>query len=1579
MTVEEPGELGYNGFPISLFYLSQIQTENISDPNITILFKNFTKKNAVTKEKRLAEFLKLLKEAAFDVSDYYILVCWLQLYPRVAIDSLKPVRALAHQVQAAYLNALGGKEFSKYLKSSIPVWLLSLYDDKALSSAAYKDLLLSFQNDKERVDTKIWVIFHEQIVNYCHAVLVAESATSITDERSETVEELTLKYERAMTAAILMLVKLVSMSSDGDFAFSDPAMVQFLEILLLESFWDHLQSCSSPDTLNTNLFRSMLSLITVVFARKNNALTDFTLRLDSLRSIYKLVSKKFIKSVKLLSGATQNSSIVYSTIVIPLFTALTVLTSLTNVDKETKSSFKLKKNFWQLGGSKSYSRLKDYLKLGPCNSHPLYYTVLEGLFKALQAAEIESEEDFTFLEFSNKKDATNVISKILLPQFGTLQGRQSFSYKVAFLSFLRTLFDIFSPDTTTALSTKAFYTILDGLSVSRVSPDEQSTKEQCLQQLAAFSDEQELDFTKINTAIIESLTSKEATPFEDYTMKNTASNVCSSYIAVLSRISSEKADEFIGELIDAFAEVYEPSKLSEFFTVLMNSLKISCSPVVLEWAPALPGFITEDFVKPPLQFLRALLDAKADLDYKSLVEDYFSKVHLEAPTYLIELLSITGEHNVPSNSPEADEFLKELSLKPNRLLVEDKVVFRQIHDKEILTNLVETSMATEQLKRKLIANLVASKVSVDGEASPKFNELILFAVKNSSQETQEFLKLADPATVKASIFNYLTFDIATEDLSPLASFVHENNDLLPFDEIKNEVENALATVDLSALALANPLSQNIYMVKGNDKAELNDKILPISLFLHSLIKVGSNPSDELVHYFGLAQEYVQDYLYLANVDSEVEHAFDLLADFAHTYLSLLQASESSVLDVFGDNELGSKLGALAKSISGKAPYTSLQFYDARLIVNSLSSVFELMSLLAFDALPINYTRLANHPLKLVVLLCAATKFVAESSKFDRIRNFVFGEVLGVRSSEKILDAGITWLSIATNFVRLNPDEVPSTYSLIPNHKLAMFVMQLSGWLESDIAFENEFVPMRSLMSDFFSRLIPMMGSNLPDKTWELAVDLCLNNLSTAQVEYKRFDLKYFTMKLYVTITKNIDEDVYPSWKESKASVLEELLDLLLNKEMEDVSLRVNNQPVLLCNAQMEKIFKNTQISKTLLTENAAKFYDLFLSSKFVNLQRISVSFLQEYILETQQDFVVEYQLRKSNLGDDTSDETEARLPHMLVKEVSDPDFHLDEALEDGKYSEAVRYLWSWLLIFDYFKDTTYSMKADYINQLKTDDAVEKLLHTVFNCVNVADTSIVNKFVTKPLEKNAKATPSMTLLQTYKIFEGCVGELMEFEMQFLLVHLYYLSFQYLGSLVQHWFNDIRDLQLKQQVQSFSVRLVSPILISKMLDEVDQAKGKLTERDDNLTIKVSKVANEIKSVYLIDEQNMEMVVKIPDTFPLSNVTVEGPMRLGVKENQWKAWLLASQRVVSLTNGSIIDCVELFNKNVNLHFSGFEECAICYSILHQDHSLPSKVCSTCLNKFHAACLYKWFKSSGSSTCPLCRSPFKFNVARA
>lgn len=210
---------------------------------------------------------------------------------------------------------------------------------------------------------------------------------------------------------------------------------------------------------------------------------------------------------------------------------------------------------------------------------------------------------------------------------------------------------------------------------------------------------------------------------------------------------------------------------------------------------------------------------------------------------------------------------------------------------------------------------------------------------------------------------------------------------------------------------------------------------------------------------------------------------------------------------------------------------------------------------------------------------------------------------------------------------------------------------------------------------------------------------------------------------------------------------------------------------------------------------------------------------------------------------------------------------------------------------------------------------------------------------------------------------------------LMLHLLYVLFKNMGSMTSSWWLNLKDRSLQAKVEKFVTMHVSKLLIRQELKEVSEKVKKLTSQDESLTIRLNNATNEIKAGYLVDEQKLEISLKIPSNYPLSNIQVHGNSRVGINEQKWKSWILSAQRVIVGMNGSVMDSLELFTKNVNLHFSGFEECAICYSILHAvDRKLPSKVCPTCNNRFHGACLYKWFRSSGNNTCPLCRSEIPF-----
>jgi hypothetical protein len=94
--------------------------------------------------------------------------------------------------------------------------------------------------------------------------------------------------------------------------------------------------------------------------------------------------------------------------------------------------------------------------------------------------------------------------------------------------------------------------------------------------------------------------------------------------------------------------------------------------------------------------------------------------------------------------------------------------------------------------------------------------------------------------------------------------------------------------------------------------------------------------------------------------------------------------------------------------------------------------------------------------------------------------------------------------------------------------------------------------------------------------------------------------------------------------------------------------------------------------------------------------------------------------------------------------------------------------------------------------------------------------------------------------------------------------------------------------------------------------------------------------------------------------------------VSEAKWKSALLSATPILT-SAVSIMDGLRSWSLNLDKQLAGIEPCAICYCVMHpSDRTLPTPQCRTCSHRFHSACLYKWFRTGGQATCPLCRSLF-------
>lgn len=171
-------------------------------------------------------------------------------------------------------------------------------------------------------------------------------------------------------------------------------------------------------------------------------------------------------------------------------------------------------------------------------------------------------------------------------------------------------------------------------------------------------------------------------------------------------------------------------------------------------------------------------------------------------------------------------------------------------------------------------------------------------------------------------------------------------------------------------------------------------------------------------------------------------------------------------------------------------------------------------------------------------------------------------------------------------------------------------------------------------------------------------------------------------------------------------------------------------------------------------------------------------------------------------------------------------------------------------------------------------------------------------------------------------------------------------------------------------SFTEKYFSPLLLGS------EFKATQALTDDSMSVKINPKTHDVTAAYVFEEAELDIVIRLPSCFPLKLIEVSsgagGGRQAGINDARWRGWLLAISSVMIGHNGSVADALSLFKKNVSMHFEGIEDCAICYSVISlADRSTPQKPCRVCKHVFHGSCLFKWFKSSNSNLCPLCRQP--------
>jgi len=188
----------------------------------------------------------------------------------------------------------------------------------------------------------------------------------------------------------------------------------------------------------------------------------------------------------------------------------------------------------------------------------------------------------------------------------------------------------------------------------------------------------------------------------------------------------------------------------------------------------------------------------------------------------------------------------------------------------------------------------------------------------------------------------------------------------------------------------------------------------------------------------------------------------------------------------------------------------------------------------------------------------------------------------------------------------------------------------------------------------------------------------------------------------------------------------------------------------------------------------------------------------------------------------------------------------------------------------------------------------------------------------------------------------------------------------------WYTDLRDRSLIASLDRYTAAFVTPQLIAEQVGVVVEAASQLN--DEKFSVKASIASQEVvASLDVEDGHRLELTIKMPSSMPLKAPEARCSKSVGVSESRLRKWLISIAAYLRAQNGTLVDAMLLWKRNVDRQFEGQEECLICYAIIQPANGqLPKLQCRTCRKRFHGQCLYKWFKSSGKSNCPHCQSPW-------
>lgn len=1511
------------------------------------------------------------------------------MYPKLSIDVSRSVRMLAHKIQGR-LGTVLGKRFGKYFKYGVGPWIFGLFDtDRIVSTSAQQSLKAvlpsSLFDESGNASDALYLKFRDPLLDFIFNVIAHETVESLSDERYVSKEEAEIKYFRTVRSAAATLSILISKTEPP--APDSKAEQKLLQVLEEDKLW---KMAYSNDVA---LSKTVLNLISTIFSKAPKRWADAikdkvatALISKGLSSSSSLVSVDFIQALNNLSRFDPESWNSVSSKKSPLtrlasfiskgnkgraehfWPSILALLSLLPPSVSPYAYDANEENTARNSDVITSAFLEAVLREPSAQAHHAwgyYMAVVEkiiiasnganvscisALYDAIQMTFFSSEskpleDDIIFKVIGKKtsdlaKVAPNVVQSKVEAILDSIDIQQPTGGSINILHFIKYTAENMKK-AGIELDISATGVVSKVVEALRTEPEEPTKGLFALKSLTILGKDLIMDASVNDSyvALVELFfTSYVTLGKQELLLKITASFV----IASQNTSSFHEALDIAQENIKSFDHSSNSVALLSNFLSLSSSFSGTLSPS-RSFSDFVKKYASSSYKDISSSSVRKLLQA-AILAHDVFVTD-------EDSNSLINLL-IDSVLREDESQGTALSILFSLAKKDEKFLYSH---FQTTEGKALVGQLWKVSENNEQKSDidALLAQLEAFAVSNNSGAGDGVKSLAsdiiaelrtgpLEEVIHLVQRAERLINTSTDSGEKHQVFEFLLLDKANWDeqiqysldqgLSPslaISSSFGNSIYLTSFEEVVKK-----PTVLLTSPALVNMAVFTTSLIHRFPDI-YKDISHEVSVTLLSSLAYTSEIIDIAIAQFEKHES--SDPFYHDLQDLAPVLTADIRAILSEIFASLVGKPDiylTGLTDPLATSSISSSL--LVDAWNGCLSLDAKAFYSSRVLETYFSLVGAGQGHKSIDLFKKVLNKFERNALGCYALLNSLkhTKVIDELSY---LRNNLFGGLVTIPKLQ-LATKGLKYFVLFISSLQLQD----SSKAGLTFFKLMNFVRTLDSIIQSDEAFDEANAPLLALTAQFYEVIGDHFLSELSLSFWEQFTNIFEPSVVVLSLEPTFHDallvaiLNLFNKLLTLNGSKLGGEDLSACMEATSPKIFDLYVEVLSGVEPAHTQLEEAKSEALL-NA-LSKLPAGTEFDAE-IPYRLLRFEDKY-------LQILSLVLLKTAMTANEKEKSLSFALLKQPIDMGSADVEPFLLPSKLLSLVS-------KKPVDSNKAQLRQFLYSWIALFFFFETSVSSLRNFYLSQLKEGSYVEHLLN------------YVAKEIEAGLEKDSATLwriesldPSVDLNNAYDIDRATWN-------------LYYQTLNNAGPLAKAWFLDIKNNKIRTDIENFTKKHISPLVIERKAEVIRKVLEQGNDLvDDTLDIQISKSGKVVTAYYFIDTQTMEVAFHYPDTYPLKDIYLEGVQLVGVREKQWRAWILASQSVLKSTGGSLLDSLDLFKRNVTMHFDGVAACAICYSILHEDHTLPSKECGTCHNRFHTDCLYRWFKSGSTESCPLCRS---------